>query len=103
MTSHSGAIDTAIATFKSTVNAALTKAQADCAANVDPKTVKDTFNKSVSDARKVLQDARKSAEMASGLATLKQTRDTAIKAAEQAFKTATDAARAALKLALGIK
>lgn len=100
MTTHSGAINTAIATFKSSVDAALAKAQTDCNNKVDSKIVKETFNKAVSDAKKVLQDARKSAEMTSGLAALKKTRDDAIKAAETVFKQATDKARADLMQAL---
>lgn len=100
MTDHSGAITTAIAAFKSAVDTAVAKAQADCAANVAPKTVKENFYQSVTTARKALQAARKSAEMTSGLSDLKKTRDTAIKAAETTFKTATEKARADLKMAL---
>ena len=100
MTTHSGTINTAIAAFKASVDAALSKAQTDCSNKVDSKVVKDTFNKSVSDAKKVLQEARKSAEISSGLAALKKTRDEAIKAAETTFKQATDKARADLMLAL---
>ena len=100
MTTHSATINTAIAAFKASVDAALSKAQTDCNNKVDSKTVKETFNKSVSDAKKVLQDARKSSEMSSGLAALKKTRDEAIKAAEATFKQATDKARADLMLVL---
>ena len=100
MTSHSGALDTAMTAFKSTVDSAVVKAKADCEAKIASKTVSDSFNKTVSDARKVLQDARKAAEMSSGLSALKKTRDEAIKLAETTFKTATEKARADLLLAL---
>ena len=100
MATHSGVVNSAISTFKASVDAALAKAQTDCSNKVDSKIVKDTFNKSVSDAKKVLQDARKNSEMTSGLAALKKTRDDAIKAAETTFKQATDKARADLMQAL---
>lgn len=100
MTGHSTAVDAAMSAFKTAVNTALTKAQADCTAGIASKTVSASFNTSVSDARKVLRDAKKAAEMSSGLTALKQTRDTAIKAAEATFKAATEKARADLMLAL---
>lgn len=100
MTGHSTAIEAAMATFKTSVTTAVTKAQADCTAGVASKTVSASFNKAVADARVILKDAKKAAETASGLTALKQTRDTAIKAAEATFKTATEKARADLMLAL---
>lgn len=99
MTKHKAALDTAIVTFKTSLSAAVTKAQADCTAGIAPKTVSTTFNQSIKDARKVLQDARKSADMSSGLTALRKTRDDAIKAIEQTFKIATEKARADLTLA----
>jgi hypothetical protein len=100
ITTHSSAIDQVIAAFKASVDTSLVKAKADCAASVDPKTVKDTYNKSVSEARKVLQTARKAANDNSGITTLKKTREESIKLAETTFKQATEKARADLLLAL---
>ncbi len=100
MTAHSSAISTAMLAFTTSVNTALTKAKTDCTAGIASKTVNEAFNKAVKDARKILQGARKTAEMTSGLKTLKETRDNTIKAAESVFKTATEKARADLMLAL---
>lgn len=100
MTTHSASVETAMATFKTAVTGALSKAQTDCTAGVASKTVSTTFYKTVSDARKVLQDAKKAAEVSSGLAALKKTRNDAITLAETTFKTATEKARADLMIAL---
>lgn len=100
LSTHSGSIDGAILTFKTSVDTALTKAQTDCTAGISSKTVKSNFNNSISEARKVLQDARKTANDSMGITTLKKTRDEAIKAAEAIFKQATEKARADLLIAL---
>lgn len=100
MTTRNTALNQAVTTFKVSMDAALSKAKADCTANVSSKTVKDTYNKSVSDARKALQAARKTANTAMGIPTLKKTRNDGVRAAEVIFKTATDKARADLLLAL---
>jgi predicted transcriptional regulator len=67
---------------------------------IDPKTVRENFNKAVKDARDALKAARKNAEANPAIVALKKTRDDAIKAAETAFKTATEKARADLQTAL---
>jgi hypothetical protein len=97
---HGTTIDTAMTTFKSSIDAALSKAQADCTAGVLSKTVQQSFNSNIKDARTALAAARKAAEMSSGLTTLKKTRNDAITAAEVAFKKATDQAHADLIVAL---
>lgn len=100
MTTNSTTLTQAMATFKATIDEAVKKAQADCTNKVESKTVGEAFYKSVDQAKAVLKEAKKNAEMSSGLTTLKKTRDEAIKAAEAIFKTATEKARADLALVL---
>jgi len=94
------ALDQAVATFKASINSALAKAKTDCTAGVDSKTVKDTYNKSMSDAKKALETARKNAMTNEAITALKKTRNDAINLAATNFKTATDKARADLLLVL---
>ncbi len=100
ISAHNADIAGTFMTFKASVAASVAKAKADCTAKVPNQTVKDTFNKSIAGARKILQDSKKNDEGSSSLQALKQTRDNAIKLAETNFKTATEKARADLALAL---
>jgi hypothetical protein len=97
---HNTAVSQAVAVFKTSVNAALSKAKADCASGVASQTAKETFNKSINDARKILQDTRKNAETNSGLTALKKIRNDAVALAITNFKTVTEKARADLMIAL---
>ena len=100
MTARDTAVKTAMEAFKVSVNSALTAAQSSCASGTTNQTVSSAFNKSVNDARKTLREAKKTADITSGIASLKQTRDEAIKLADTTFKTATTTALANLKLVL---
>ena len=102
MSTNSGTLTSAIATFKASVNAAVAKAQVDCTAGVDSNTVKTAFNLAVKDAREALKNARKSIDKSAEVQALKKTREDAINAAITAFKSATEKARADLKIALGV-
>lgn len=100
LSTNSGTIDQAVATFKTNMNAAVTKAQADCTAGIDSRTAKASFDQAVKNAREALKSARKSIDMSPSIQALKKTRDDAINAAVSAFKSATEKARADLLLAL---
>jgi hypothetical protein len=100
LANHNAKIAAAVATFKASMDTAVAKAKADCTAGVASQTVKDAFNKSVSDARTILQTARKDAEVSSGLTALKKARNDAVELAIANFKTATEKARADLMLVL---
>lgn len=99
-TTQNTGTNTAFETFKTAVNAALAKAKLDCGAGVDSKTVSAAFNKSVDEARTIFKSAQQTTKDGVSISTLKKTRDDAIKAAEEAFKKATEKARADLAQAL---
>jgi len=100
LSTNSSTTDQAVVTFKTSMNAAVAKAQADCSAGIDSKTVRASFDQSVKNTREALKNARKSIDMSPSIQALKKTRDDAINTAVSAFKSATEKARADLLLAL---
>ncbi len=100
LSGHTASVTTAITTFKTSVEQALAKAKADCAKGVSSKNAQATFNKTINNARKMIQDARKNNEKNPAVLELKKARDEAIKTAEQAFKNTTTQARLDLQAAL---
>jgi len=100
LSGHTASVTTAITTFKTSVEQALAKAKADCAKGVSGKNAQATFSKTINNARKMIQDARKNNEKNPAVLELKKARDEAIKAAEQAFKNTTTQARLDLQAAL---
>ncbi len=98
-TSNKTAIDLAITNFKTAYQAALTKATADCAAKVDPKTVKATFEASVKAASDTFKAAKDAIIKKSAVEALAATRRTAVNKAISDFKVVLQAAQQKLQLA----
>lgn len=99
--SRQAKVDVSVNTFKAAVQAAVAKAKADCAAQVDAKTVKVTFNTSMNAAKKQFQTDRESLDnIRSATEKLRKTRDEAIRKAILNFQTLALKARADLKLVL---
>ena len=92
--------DTSFTTFKSSVDAAIQKATADCANKVPSKTASSVFNKSIKDARMALASSKKLSTVNTKVKELKDAKDAAFKKAESDFKQATDKARADLIMAM---
>ncbi len=100
---HKAAVDKAIETLKTATDAATTKAAADCAANVPPTTVRQTFMKSMEAARKAFQTARNStSNPGKKVEELAKAKNASIKAAFDEFRTTAEKARATLKTAFGM-
>lgn len=91
------AMDSAISVFQTSMKVALDKAKQDCAAGVDPATVKQTYRTSVESARKAFEESRKSIEkLHSSIEPLIKTRNDAIQKAIQDFRSTTEVARTEL-------
>ena len=85
--SRQEAIRTAGATFKAAVALALAKAQTDCAANVDPVTVRTTLMNSIREAStKFHSDVQAVEQIGQQVKEAAATRNAAVKAANKAFK-----------------
>jgi hypothetical protein len=97
---YSKTVDQAIQTFKTSVDATLSKSQNDCNLKVAGKDVRDNFNKSVNEARRVLETSHQKADISLDLKDLKKTRDDSLKQAESVFKQATEKARTDLLIGL---
>lgn len=94
-------VTTAQATLKSSLDAALQKAKTDCAANVDPRSVRETFRASVASALESFKTATKEKrDIRADLEALRKTRDESVRVAQQGFKTAFDAALVTLRTVL---
>ncbi len=93
------AVDTAIATFKTARQSALEKAKTDCAAGVDSKTAKATFEASMKAALNTFKAAKTAVIKKNDVTVLSQARKAAIEKAVADFKVTMDAAQATLKLA----
>jgi hypothetical protein len=95
--SRKSQVDASLNTFKTSVNAALEKAKADCTSGVDMKTVRATLKSSLDAARTKLESDRKAIDkLGDVVSPLAKTRNAAVDAAVKNFKTAADAAKAAL-------
>lgn len=93
-------LDGIAATFTTSMNTALAKAKTDCAAQVDPRTVRETLRVALEAARVKFQTDKTAAEKArTTIEALRVTRRTAIKNALDAFRATAEQARAQLKAA----
>ncbi|MDB4939583.1 MAG: hypothetical protein JWO40_8 [Candidatus Doudnabacteria bacterium] len=94
---------TATDLFKAAIQAAALKAKTDCAAGIDPKTVKATFNKTVADAQKTLKTTAQTnanhQDTSAAMQTLIKIRNDAAKKAQTDFDLAAQIAATALKAA----
>jgi len=91
---------TAVATFKSSVDAAVTKAKTDCDAGVTPATARQTFTASVKTAKDKLRSYIQALDkIGPQVEALAKTRNDAVRAANQTFKTTLEQAQATLKAA----
>lgn len=86
------------ATLKSSLDTALTKARTDCAANVRPDTIRDTFRASVLSAQETFKSAvTEKRDMRAELEALRKTRDASVRAAGETFKASFDTALKTLR------
>ena len=93
---------TAVDNFKAAVDAAITKAKADCVAGIDPTIIKQAFHEAMKAGPGRALKAREDMEkLRPQLEALKKTRNEAIKKAKDDFKTALEAAKAELNAAFG--
>lgn len=92
-------VDTAIATLKAARLAALEKAKTDCAAGIDAKIAKTTFETSMKAALDAFKTTQAGVIKRNEVTVLSQARRAAIDKALADFKAAADAAQATLKLA----
>jgi hypothetical protein len=93
-------IKNAAATMKSSVAAATATAQASCTAGDDPVTIRTTLITSIKTASETFRGSvsvKVNGSMAQQLKDIAQTRDAAIKAANEAFRTTIQKAKADLK------
>ncbi|HEV8601221.1 MAG TPA: hypothetical protein VGQ87_01330 [Patescibacteria group bacterium] len=94
------AIKTAVTAYKNAVAAAITKAQLDCTAHVASATVRQTFLSNLKTARTTFQEAIQGLDkIGQQMKILAQTRNEAVRAANQAFKATVEQARQTLKAA----
>jgi len=97
-------VDNAVSAFRTSMNAALEKAKADCAAGVENATFRADFNASVQAARRKLQADRQGIDSnGDQVRALAKTRNDAHAKALATFKATMEKARADLKLAFGVK
>jgi hypothetical protein len=90
------------AQFKAAVEAAKAKAQAACTAGTEIKTVKDQLKADMEAARKAFKEARTpDTKIGETVKQLQATRKASVDANDKAFKATAEAAKAALKTALG--
>src|SRR3989344_2735510 len=100
VTKRQDAIKANATTFKADVAAAMAKAKTDCAASVDPATVRRTLMSAQQAAKDKFQQANKDLDKLGGqIKNLTQTRNQAVRDANQAFKAALETARQNLKAA----
>jgi hypothetical protein len=91
---------TATATFKTSVSAAIQKAKTDCAAKVDPKTVRETFTTSLKAAQEQLRTDLKNVEKpGQEVQALAKVRNEAVRKAHDEFRATMKAAHEKLKAA----
>jgi hypothetical protein len=100
--SRKTAVDAAVKTFKEAVTAAEAKAKTDCAADgADAAKIREAMTASISAARRQMQTAVQAAEkVGSQVSDLTKTRNDALRAAQDAFKTAVEKARNDFKAAV---
>lgn len=96
------AVDVARAAHKTAVDAAVAQAKADCTAGKDGATVRSTLKAAIKAANEAFRTTTKKPEDLSGqVKSLRTTRDNSIQDAIDTFKTEYEAAKTALKTALG--
>lgn len=99
-------IDSNYTQLKSSVDLAISTAKTSCANGADPKTVRATMQSSIKTAHEKYRSTRvdkAQSEIKTELKTLMDTRNLAIKKAQDDFKTVVEKARVELKTAFGIK
>lgn len=101
---HRSAVDQEITDFKAKLDAAFTKAQSDCAAGVDPSTVRSDLRTAVRAAKDDLKlDRAGNSKVGPEVVKLVSDRRSAVEKARADFKTTVEAARVKLKDALGVR
>jgi len=98
--SRKTSLDSAVTTFKNAVKAVYEKAQADCAAGTDTKTVRTNLKTALQSARDTLNASRQSIEAAKSMQSLIDAHKAAIKKANDDFKAAVAKALADFKTAM---
>lgn len=99
---HQTATAGILSAYRSAVQAAIIKAQSDCAAGTAPATVRQNFQTALEAARAARKSASQNLDtVGSQVKQLAATRNQAIQAAVQTYQTALKAAIAALKVAFG--
>lgn len=100
VTQRQDAIKSATMAYKDAVATATAKAQSDCAAGIDAATVRSTFVASIKAAKDKFQSEVTALDkIGQQVKDLTKTRNDAVKAANQVFKTAMEQARDTLKAA----
>lgn len=100
--SRKAKVDAAIASFKSAEQAVIEKAKADCAAGIDVRTVKQTFQTSLKTARENLVKSRQEIDKRQdAMKPLIEAKKQAMEKAQADFKAAVEKAKDELKAALG--
>jgi hypothetical protein len=95
-------VSSAYTEFKSAADAAIAKAKSDCAGDVDPSTVRSTFNAAMKAAREGLKDDRSTIDkVRDDIQTLAETRKKSVEAALATFKTAVETAKEKLQGVMG--
>lgn len=98
--SRKSAVDTATTTFRNSLKAAFDKANSDCQAGVDPRTVRENLGTDLKAARdKFASDRQEIEKLKTPMETLINTRKEAIKKAIDDFKAAIEKAKTDFKAA----
>lgn len=93
-------VESAADNFENAVNAAVAAAKADCEAGKDPETIRNTFRKSLKNARETLSKERKSSEgIGDQVEALAKTRNESVRKAVEAFNATLKSAAETLKKA----
>lgn len=93
-------VDAAIARLRTSIENAIAKAKEDCAAGVDPFTVRETLITSIKQARdQYQQDLGEAEKIGETVRKLAETKHAAVKAAVEQFRATLEEARAKLKAA----
>ncbi|HEY4523164.1 MAG TPA: hypothetical protein VJK73_02205 [Candidatus Paceibacterota bacterium] len=103
LATHTAALDSADAAFEASVNTALEQAKSDCAAGVDPATVRTTLTSSIKSARDTFQAARKENTLKGTRESLAATRKAAVDTAIANFKASVESAKTDLKAAFEVE
>ncbi len=104
ITTRRAEIDKALSDFQAAVSTAINKASADCAAGVDPSTIRSDLRTAITAARDSLKADRLSVDRVGPVVKeLAATRRSAVNQAKDTFRSAVDSARAKLKEILGVR